>query len=76
MNTSKTIAIAGCGGYIGTHMTQAARAPTIARSYRTALESGHLPLYRQHTGREWLEKHIIDPIIDAAEGLRTHMDRP
>jgi len=47
-----------------------------ALSYCTALESGHLPLYRQHTGREWLEKHIIDPIIDAAEGLRAHIDRP
>jgi hypothetical protein len=46
-----------------------------ALSYHTALESGQLPVYRQHMGREWLEKHVIDPIIDTAESLRTHIDR-
>jgi len=47
-----------------------------ARSYRTALELGQLPLSHHHMGREWLEKHVIDIIIDTAEGLRAHIDRP
>jgi len=44
-------------------------------SYRNAFESGKLPLYRHRVGREWLEKNLIDPVVDTAEGLRDRLDR-
>jgi hypothetical protein len=47
---------------------------TLARaslSYPNALESGRLPQYRSRPTREWVEKHLIDPVIDVTEGLRT-----
>ncbi|MFT5368106.1 MAG: hypothetical protein ACI8V2_003069 [Candidatus Latescibacterota bacterium] len=46
-----------------------------AQSYQTAFESDQLPLYQHHTGREWVEKHLIDPVIDTAEELRGRLDR-
>lgn len=46
---------------------------TLARAslaYPAALESGRLPQYRSRPAREWVEKHLIDPVIDITEGLR------
>ena len=42
-------------------------------AYREAFESGRLPQYQSRPAREWLEKHLIDPVIDATEGLRTRL---
>lgn len=52
-----------------------ARLSETAQSYQNALEAGHLPLYQHHSSREWIEKNVIDPIIDTAEGLREHLNR-
>lgn len=46
-----------------------------AQSYQTALDTQKLPRYRYNKGREWFEKHLIDPLVDTAEGLRDRFDR-
>ena len=48
----------------------------VTLSYRDALEAGQLPFYQHNQKREWVEKHLIDPVIDTAEGLRMRLTRP
>lgn len=47
-----------------------------AQSYHNAFESGQLPIYQHNQKREWIEKHLIDPVIDTAEVLRMRLTRP
>jgi len=41
--------------------------------YRKALDSGTLSQYRRRPAREWVEKHLIDPVIDVIGDLRTRL---
>jgi len=42
----------------------------IALGYRRAFAAGQLPIYRPRPARAWVEKHLIDPVVDVAEALR------
>lgn len=44
-----------------------------SEAYRDALGSGDLPQYQHRPAREWLEKHLIDPVIDVTGDLRTRL---
>jgi predicted dehydrogenase len=46
-----------------------------AQSYRDAFEADQLPFYQHNQKREWLERHLIDPVIDTAEILRMRLKR-
>ena len=47
-----------------------------SEAYCDALESGNLPQYQKRPAREWLEKHLIDPVIDVTGDLRTRLKTP
>ena len=42
----------------------------VALGHRRAFAAGQLPMYRSRPARAWVEKHLIDPVVDIAEGLR------
>jgi hypothetical protein len=63
--------------YTGNELMLDSDAALIAQSftYRDAFNQGRLPQYRRRSGLEWVERHMIDPVVDVAEGIRGRLER-
>ena len=47
----------------------------VSLGYRDAFDKEQLPMYRRRPAKEWVERHMIDPVVDAVEGLRKKVKR-